>query len=50
MTVTRAEYCVVACAQVRRDAGEILAGPIGTVPSIRARLAKLTFAPFQNTP
>ncbi|GGX19165.1 CoA-transferase subunit beta [Streptomyces lomondensis] len=45
MTVTRAEYCVVACAEAWRDAGEILAGPMGTVPAIGARLAKLTFAP-----
>ncbi len=45
MTVTRAEYCVVACAEAWRDAGEILAAPMGTVPAIGARLAKLTFAP-----
>ncbi|MGW0769990.1 CoA-transferase subunit beta [Streptomyces sp. NPDC002676] len=42
---TRAEYCVVACAEVWRDAGEVLAGPMGTVPAIGARLAKLTFSP-----
>jgi acyl CoA:acetate/3-ketoacid CoA transferase beta subunit len=42
---TRAEYCVVACAEAWRDAGEILAGAMGTVPTIGARLAKLTFAP-----
>jgi acyl CoA:acetate/3-ketoacid CoA transferase beta subunit len=45
MTVTRAEYCVVACAEAWRDAGEILAAPMGTVPAIGARLARLTFAP-----
>ncbi|NGO67511.1 CoA-transferase subunit beta [Streptomyces boncukensis] len=45
MTVTRAEYCVIACAEAWRDAGEVLASPMGTVPSIGARLAKLTFAP-----
>jgi acyl CoA:acetate/3-ketoacid CoA transferase beta subunit len=45
MTVTRAEYCVVACAEAWRNAGEILASPMGTVPAIGARLAKLTFAP-----
>jgi acyl CoA:acetate/3-ketoacid CoA transferase beta subunit len=44
-TVTRAEYCVLACAEVWRGAGEILAAPMGTVPAIGARLAKLTFAP-----
>ncbi|MFB6850225.1 CoA-transferase subunit beta [Streptomyces sp. NPDC056373] len=42
---TRAEYCAVACAEVWRHAGEVLAGPMGTVPTIGARLAKLTFAP-----
>ncbi|MFF9351919.1 CoA-transferase subunit beta [Streptomyces sp. NPDC014734] len=42
---TRAEYCVVACAEVWRGAGEVLASPMGTVPSIGARLARLTFAP-----
>jgi acyl CoA:acetate/3-ketoacid CoA transferase beta subunit len=42
---TRAEYCVIACAEAWRDAGEILASPMGTVPTIGARLAKLTFAP-----
>ncbi|AMW08215.1 CoA-transferase [Streptomyces qaidamensis] len=43
--VTRAEYCVVACAEAWRHSGEILASPMGTVPAIGARLAKLTFAP-----
>ena len=42
---TRAEYCVVACAEAWRRAGEVLAAPMGTVPTIGARLAKLTFAP-----
>ncbi|WP_327258461.1 CoA-transferase subunit beta [Streptomyces sp. NBC_01240] len=42
---TRAEYCVVACAEAWRDAGEVLASPMGTVPTIGARLAKLTFSP-----
>ncbi|MFD8543287.1 CoA-transferase subunit beta [Streptomyces sp. NPDC059649] len=44
-TATRAEYCVVACAEAWRDAGEVLASPMGTVPMIGARLAKLTFSP-----
>lgn len=44
-TATRAEYCVLACAEVWRGAGEILASPMGTVPTIGARLAKLTFSP-----
>ncbi|MET8804985.1 CoA-transferase [Streptomyces sp. NPDC004546] len=43
--VTRAEYCVVACAEAWRDAGEVLAAPMGTVPTIGARLARLTFSP-----
>jgi acyl CoA:acetate/3-ketoacid CoA transferase beta subunit len=43
--VTRAEYCVIACAEAWRDAGEILASPMGLVPSIGARLARRTFAP-----
>ncbi|MFE6224936.1 MULTISPECIES: CoA-transferase [unclassified Streptomyces] len=42
---TRAEYCVVACAEAWRDAGEVLASPMGTVPLIGARLAKRTFSP-----
>ncbi|HCA84563.1 MAG TPA: CoA-transferase [Streptomyces sp.] len=44
-TATRAEYCVVACAEAWRDAGEVLAAPMGTVPAIGARLAKHTFSP-----
>ncbi|WLQ44412.1 CoA-transferase [Streptomyces laculatispora] len=44
-TASRAEYCVVACAEAWRDAGEILASPMGTVPAIGARLARLTFSP-----
>ncbi|AEW97993.1 MULTISPECIES: CoA-transferase subunit beta [Streptomycetaceae] len=42
---TRAEYAVVACAEAWRGAGEILASPMGTVPTVAARLAKLTFSP-----
>jgi len=42
---TRAEYCVIACAEAWRDAGEILASPMGVIPSVGARLARLTFAP-----
>ncbi|MDQ8706058.1 CoA-transferase [Streptomyces sp. LHD-70] len=44
-TATRAEYCAVACAEAWRGAGEVLASPMGTVPTIGARLAKLTFSP-----
>ncbi|MEV4442785.1 CoA-transferase, partial [Streptomyces sp. NPDC049577] len=42
---SRAERCVVACAEAWRGDGEILASPMGVVPTIGARLAKLTFAP-----
>jgi acyl CoA:acetate/3-ketoacid CoA transferase beta subunit len=43
--VTRAEICAVACAEAWRGDGEILASPFGIVPSLGARLARLTFAP-----
>lgn len=42
---TRAEYCVIACADAWRGSGEILASPMGLIPSLGARLARLTFAP-----
>ncbi|GFG74241.1 cholesterol ring-cleaving hydrolase subunit IpdB [Mycobacterium botniense] len=42
---TRAEVCVVACAELFRDSGEILVSPMTTVALIGARLARLTFAP-----
>ncbi|MER6129287.1 CoA-transferase [Streptomyces sp. NPDC001795] len=42
---TRAEYCVIACAEAWRGAGEILASPMGPVPSVGARLARRTFSP-----
>jgi len=45
MTVTRAEYCVLACAEAWRGDGEVLAAPMGVIPRIGARLARLTFAP-----
>ncbi|MCX4637343.1 CoA-transferase [Streptomyces platensis] len=44
-TTTRAEYCVIACADAWLDNGEVLASPMGLIPSIGARLAKHTFAP-----
>ena len=44
-TATRAETCVAACARAWRGDGEILASPMGTVPTIGARLARATFAP-----
>ncbi len=42
---TLADICVVACAEAWRGDGEILASPIGTIPTIGARLAALTFEP-----
>jgi acyl CoA:acetate/3-ketoacid CoA transferase beta subunit len=42
---SRAEVCVIACAELFRDAGEIMVSPMTTVASIGARLARLTFAP-----
>ena len=43
---TRAEVCAVACAEAWRGDGEILANPIGTIPTIGGRLAKATFEPL----
>ncbi|UQI46658.1 CoA-transferase [Streptomyces sp. HU2014] len=45
MSATRAEVCAVACAEAWRGDGEILASPIGVLPTIGARLARLTFSP-----
>lgn len=45
VTATRAETCIVACAEAWRGDGEILASPIGLIPTIGARLARATFAP-----
>ena len=42
---TRAEACAIAIAETFRGDGEILVSPIGTLPQIGARLAKLTFEP-----
>jgi acyl CoA:acetate/3-ketoacid CoA transferase beta subunit len=42
---TTAEVCVAACADTYRDSGEVLAHAVGTIPTIGARLAKLTTAP-----
>jgi acyl CoA:acetate/3-ketoacid CoA transferase beta subunit len=43
--VTRAEYCTIACAEVFRGDGEVMASAFGTAPALGARLARLTFAP-----
>jgi len=45
MTATRAEVCAVACADLFAHDGEILASPMGTMPLIGARLARLTSNP-----
>ncbi len=42
---TRAEICAVACAEIFRGDGEVMASAFGTAPAIGARLARLTFAP-----
>lgn len=45
MSVTRAEVTAVACAELFRDAGEIMVSPMTTIVQIGARLARLTFSP-----
>ncbi|MCM2414714.1 CoA-transferase [Streptomyces sp. RKAG290] len=45
VTVTRAEYCVIACAEAWRGNGEVLASPMGLIPSVGAKLARRTFSP-----
>jgi acyl CoA:acetate/3-ketoacid CoA transferase beta subunit len=45
VTASRAEVCAVACADLFAQDGEILVSPMGTMPSIGARLARLTCAP-----
>lgn len=42
---TLADVCVLACADAWRGDGEIVASPIGTIPTLGARLAALTFEP-----
>jgi acyl CoA:acetate/3-ketoacid CoA transferase beta subunit len=43
--ISIAEICVVACAETWRGDGEILASPIGLIPTLGVRLAALTFEP-----
>jgi acyl CoA:acetate/3-ketoacid CoA transferase beta subunit len=45
MIATRADVCVAACADLFLGAGEILASPMGFIPSLGARLARLTTEP-----
>ena len=44
-SATRAEVCAVACAELFRDAGEIMVSPMTNMASVGARLARLTFSP-----
>ena len=44
-TVTRADVCAAAIADAFKDDGEIFASPMGTMPMIGVRLAKLTSNP-----
>ena len=44
--ITRAEVCIVACADAFRGDGEILASPMGYTSMMGARLARLTFEPL----
>ncbi len=43
--VTRAEFCIIACAEVFRGDGEVMASAFGTAPAVGARLAARTFSP-----
>lgn len=43
--ITRAEVCVTACSDAWLGSGEVLAHAVGIVPSISARLARLTHSP-----
>jgi acyl CoA:acetate/3-ketoacid CoA transferase beta subunit len=42
---TRAEVCAAACADLFEGDGEIMASPMGLLPTLGARLAKLTHSP-----
>ena len=42
---TRADHCVIACADALRGSGEILVSPFGVIPPIAARLARATTEP-----
>ncbi|MGW4589392.1 CoA-transferase subunit beta [Amycolatopsis thermoflava] len=45
MSASRAEIAVVAVAELFRGDGEIVASPMGYIPSLGAKLARLTFEP-----
>ena len=44
-TASRAEVCIVACAEVWRGDGELAASPMAVIPTAGARLARATFEP-----
>lgn len=44
-TASRAEVCIVACAEAWRGDGEIVASPMGLIPTAGARLARAMFEP-----
>jgi acyl CoA:acetate/3-ketoacid CoA transferase beta subunit len=44
-SISRAEICVLACAEAWRGDGEIAASPMGLIPTAGARLARATFEP-----
>lgn len=46
--ISRSEYCVIACAEAWRGNGEVLASPMGLIPSVGARLARATFSPTSS--
>ncbi len=43
--ITRAEYCVISCADIFAGSGEIMASPMAPTPLLGARLARLTSEP-----
>jgi acyl CoA:acetate/3-ketoacid CoA transferase beta subunit len=45
LEATRSDICAVAVAECFRGDGEIMVSPMGTTPSLGARLAKATFEP-----
>jgi acyl CoA:acetate/3-ketoacid CoA transferase beta subunit len=43
--IARADVCAIACAEIFRGDGEVMASAFGTAPSLGARIARATFAP-----
>ena len=46
MTARLADVCVLACAELFRGDGEILASPMAPIPNLGAQLARATFEPL----